>query len=223
MVARMEWHDGDWMSGRAARNGLDAPMSIYELHIGSWRRKNGSLPNYRDLAPELADYIDSLGFTHVELMRDHRASLLRLVGIPDHRLFLPDRALWDAAGFHVPRRSPASAGDRRDTRLGTLALPDRRARIDLFDGTHLYEHADARQGFHPEWHSAIFNYGRNEVRSFLVSSALFWLNALSHRRTARRRRRLHAVSGLRARGTANGFRTASAGARTSRPRSFCAP
>ena len=91
-----------------------------------------------------------------------------------------------------------------------------------FDGTHLYEHADPRQGFHPEWNSSIFNYGRHEVRAFLLSSALFWLDALSHRRPARRRGRLDAVPRLRAQAKASGSPTATAAARTSRRSSSCA-
>jgi 1,4-alpha-glucan branching enzyme len=169
------WQDGKWMESRAERNGLDAPMSIYELHLGSWRRKNGQLPNYREVAPELADYMLRMGFTHVELMpitehpfygswgyqtTGYFAASARY-GTPQDLMYFVDHLHQKGIGVildWVPSHFPTDAHG-----------------LIYFDGTHLYEHADARQGFHPEWNSAIFNYGRNEVRSFLVSSALFWL------------------------------------------------
>jgi 1,4-alpha-glucan branching enzyme len=169
------WQDGKWMESRAGRNGLDAPMSIYELHLGSWRRKNGQLPNYREVAPELADYMLRMGFTHVELMpvtehpfygswgyqtTGYFAASARY-GTPQDLMYFVDHLHQKGIGVildWVPSHFPTDAHG-----------------LIYFDGTHLYEHADARQGFHPEWNSAIFNYGRNEVRSFLVSSALFWL------------------------------------------------
>ena len=162
------------MESRAGRNGLDAPMSIYELHLGSWRRKNGQLPNYREVAPELADYMLRMGFTHVELMpvtehpfygswgyqtTGYFAASARY-GTPQDLMYFVDHLHQKGIGVildWVPSHFPTDAHG-----------------LIYFDGTHLYEHADARQGFHPEWNSAIFNYGRNEVRSFL-SSALFWL------------------------------------------------
>jgi 1,4-alpha-glucan branching enzyme len=170
-----EWQDAKWMASRAARNGLDAPMSIYELHLGSWRRKDGHLPNYRDIAHELADYMLHLGFTHIELMpvTEHPFygswgyqttgyfSPTARYGTPQDLMYFVDHLHQKGIGVildWVPSHFPADAHG-----------------LIYFDGTHLYEHADARQGFHPEWNSAIFNYGRNEVRSFLVSSALFWL------------------------------------------------
>ena len=169
------WQDANWMQSRAARNGLDAPMSIYELHLGSWRRKDGHLPNYRDVAHELAEYMLQLGFTHVELMpvtehpfygswgyqtTGYFASSARY-GTPQDLMYFVDHLHQKGIGVildWVPSHFPTDAHG-----------------LIYFDGTHLYEHADTRQGFHPEWNSAIFNYGRNEVRSFLVSSALFWL------------------------------------------------
>jgi 1,4-alpha-glucan branching enzyme len=169
------WQDASWMETRAARNGLAAPMSIYELHLGSWRRKNGQLPNYREVAHELADYVVNLGFTHVELMpvtehpfygswgyqtTGYFAASARY-GTPQDLMYFVDHLHQKGIGVildWVPSHFPTDAHG-----------------LIYFDGTHLYEHADARQGFHPEWNSAIFNYGRNEVRSFLISSALFWL------------------------------------------------
>ncbi len=170
------WHDADWMQARTARNGLDAPISIYELHLGSWRRAHGQFLSYRELAPALCAYLVDLGFTHVEFMpvtehpfygswgyqtTGYFAPTARY-GTPQDLMFLIDQLHVHGIGVildWVPSHFPADEHG-----------------LVYFDGTHLYEHADPRQGYHPEWNSAIFNYGRNEVRSFLISSALFWLD-----------------------------------------------
>ncbi|HET7825642.1 MAG TPA: 1,4-alpha-glucan branching protein GlgB, partial [Anaeromyxobacter sp.] len=174
-----EWTDAEWMSARRERNGLAAPMSIYEVHLGSWRRvpEEGNRPlTYREAAPLLADYAARMGFTHVELMpimehpfygswgyqsTGYFAPTSRY-GTPQDFMFLVDTLHRRGVGVildWVPSHFPA----------------DEHA-LAYFDGTHLFEHADRRQGHHPEWDSYIFNYGRNEVRSFLLSSALFWLD-----------------------------------------------
>jgi 1,4-alpha-glucan branching enzyme len=172
-----DWKDGAWMKTRAPRNALDAPMSIYELHLGSWRRGDDNrLPRYRDIALELAGYVRDMGFTHVELMpvtehpfygswgyqtTGYFAATSRY-GEPQDLMHLIEVLHQHDIGVildWVPSHFPADAHG-----------------LAMFDGTHLYEHADPRQGFHPEWNSSIFNYGRNEVRSFLLSSALFWLD-----------------------------------------------
>jgi 1,4-alpha-glucan branching enzyme len=171
-----EWQDGDWMRTRGPRNGLDAPMAIYEAHLGSWRRKDGNFLNYRELAHALAEYLNHLEFTHVELMP-----------ITEH----PFYGSWgyQTTGYFAPT---ARYGGPQDLMyfidylhrqgIGVILdwvpshFPNDGHGLAGFDGTHLYEHADPRQGFHPEWNSAIFNYGRNEVRSFLISSALFWFD-----------------------------------------------
>jgi 1,4-alpha-glucan branching enzyme len=168
------WRDGEWMRTRAAKNRLDSPMSIYELHVGSWRRKQGNFLTYRELAHSLADYVNDLGFTHVELMpitehpfygswgyqtTGYFAPTSRY-GSPQDLMYLIDHLHQRGIGVildWVPSHFPADAHG-----------------LSFFDGTHLFEHADPRQGYHPEWNSAIFNFGRNEVRSFLASSALFW-------------------------------------------------
>ena len=170
-----EWQDAEWMSSRAARNALDAPISIYELHLGSWRRKEGNLPNYRQIAHELADYLVELGFTHVELMPITEHPFYGSWGYQTTGYFSPTARYGtpqDLMYFvdHLHRRGIGVILDWVPSHFPTDAHG-----LIYFDGTHLYEHADPRQGFHPEWNSAIFNYGRNEVRSFLVSSALFWL------------------------------------------------
>jgi 1,4-alpha-glucan branching enzyme len=171
------WDDGEWMQRRAAANALDAPMSIYELHLGSWRRKpNGDWLGYREAAHALADYMQGEGFTHVELLP-----------ITEHPFF----GSWgyQTTGYYAPTARYGSPQDcmylidtLHQAGIGVILdwvpshFPNDAHGLHFFDGTFLYEHADMRQGFHPEWNSYIFNYGRNEVRAFLMSSATFWLD-----------------------------------------------
>ena len=169
-----EWQDAGWMSSRGARNGLGSAMSIYELHIGSWRRKEGGYLDYRELAHQLGDYLVELGFTHVELMPITEHPFYGSWGYQTTGYFAP------TARYGTPQDLMYFVDHLHQRGVGVILdwVPshfpnDAHGLID-FDGTHLYEHADPRQGFHPEWNSAIFNYGRNEVRSFLISSALFW-------------------------------------------------
>ncbi|MBK8120939.1 MAG: 1,4-alpha-glucan branching protein GlgB [Sulfuritalea sp.] len=173
------WNDGDWMGRRRAANALGAPMSIYEVHLGSWRRvpeENNRSLSYRELAPQLAEYVRGIGFSHVEFLpvTEHPFygswgyqttgyfSPTSRQGTPQDLMFLIDTLHQAGIGVildWVPSHFPADEHG-----------------LAYFDGTYLYEHADPRQGFHPEWNSSIFNYGRNEVRGFLMSSALFWLD-----------------------------------------------
>ena len=175
-----QWSDNEWMAQRGSRQRLDAPISIYEVHLGSWRRvldEGHRSLNYRELAIELRDHVKRLGFTHVEFLPVMEHPLLRVVGLSGDRLLRALQPLRDAAGLQKSDRLPASGRDRRHPRLGAVALfPSDEHGLARFDGTHLFEHADPRQGHHPDWDSAIFNYGRNEVRSFLMSNALFWLD-----------------------------------------------
>ena len=170
-----QWSDADWMASRGARNGLDAPMAIYELHIGSWRRKDGHFLNYRELAHALADYVRDMGFTHVELMPVTEHPFYGSWGYQTTGYFAP------TARYGTPQDLMYFVDHLHRNGIGVILdwvpshFPTDAHGLIYFDGTHLYEHADLRQGFHPEWNSAIFNYGRNEVRSFLISSALFWL------------------------------------------------
>ena len=170
-----EWNDAPWMASRATRNGLGAPMSIYELHLGSWRRKDGGFLNYRELAHALADYMVELGFTHVELMPITEHPFYGSWGYQTTGYFAP------TARYGTPQDLMYFVDHLHEKGIGVILdwvpshFPTDEHGLVYFDGTHLYEHADPRQGFHPEWNSAIFNFGRNEVRSFLLSSALFWL------------------------------------------------
>lgn len=174
-----EWKDQDWMEKRSQRNRLNSPFSVYELHLGSWQRdmeKPGSYLSYRQIAKRLVKYVREMGFTHVELMpvMEHPYHLSwgyqitgyyaasSRYGRPQDLMFLIDQLHQNDIGVildWVPSHFPGDAHG-----------------LYRFDGTGLYEHEDPRQGFHPDWKSYIFNYGRNEVRSFLISNALFWLD-----------------------------------------------
>jgi 1,4-alpha-glucan branching enzyme len=171
-----EWGDGDWMGSRAARNRLDAPLSIYEVHSGSWRRKpDGSFLSYREFAHALADYVLQTGFTHVELLPITEHPFYGSWGYQTTAYFAPSARYGTPQDFmylvdHLHRKGIGVILDWVPSHFPADAHA-----LAQFDGTHLYEHADPRQGFHPEWGSAIFNYGRDEVRAFLLSSAMFWL------------------------------------------------
>ncbi|HEY8553600.1 MAG TPA: 1,4-alpha-glucan branching protein GlgB [Burkholderiales bacterium] len=174
-----EWADGEWMATRGARNALDAPMAIYEVHLGSWRRvpEEGDRPlTYRELAEWLPEYAAEMGYTHVELLPVTEHPFYGSWGYQTTGYFAPTSRYGTPQDFMylVDRLHQRGIGVILD--WVPSHFPSDGHGLAYFDGTHLYEHADPRQGFHPEWHSYIFNYGRVEVRSFLLSSALFWLN-----------------------------------------------
>jgi 1,4-alpha-glucan branching enzyme len=174
-----EWGDARWMAERARRNSLQAPISIYEVHLGSWARvpeEGDRMLGYREIAPRLADYVLEHGYTHVEMMpvMEHpfRGSWgYQVTGYfaPTHRQGKPEDFMWLVD--HLHQRGIGVILD-----WVPAHFPNDEHGLGLFDGTHLYEHADPRKGFHPDWRSFIFNYGRHEVRSFLLSSAMFWLD-----------------------------------------------
>jgi 1,4-alpha-glucan branching enzyme len=171
-----EWGDGEWMGGRAAKNALEAPFAVYEVHLGSWRRASGDrLPTYRDIAQPLAEYVRWLGFTHVELMPITEHPFYGSWGYQTTGYFAP------TSRYGTPQDFMYLVDVLHRHGIGVILdwvpshFPDDPHGLARFDGTHLYEHADPRLGFHPEWKSAIFNYGRHEVRAFLDSSAHFWL------------------------------------------------
>ncbi|MGB6604864.1 MAG: 1,4-alpha-glucan branching protein GlgB [Steroidobacteraceae bacterium] len=173
-----QWNDAAWMGRRAQANALAAPWSIYEVHPGSWRRvpeEHGHWLGYRELAHALADYVTELGFTHVELMPVMEHPFYGSWGYQVTGFFAPSARYGTPQDFmylvdHLHQRGIGVILDWVPSHFPTDAHG-----LARFDGTHLYEHADPRQGFHPEWNSSIFNYGRPEVRNFLASSALFWL------------------------------------------------
>ncbi|MEM9487822.1 MAG: alpha-amylase family glycosyl hydrolase, partial [Myxococcota bacterium] len=188
-----QWNDSAWMDERAKHSGHRAPMSIYEVHLGSWRRshgRHGEFLGYRELADKLAAYVADLGFTHVELMP-----------VMEH----PFYGSWgyQVAGYFAPTSRYGEPHDfmymvdvLHQHGIGVILdwvpahFPSDEYALGKFDGTHLYEHADPRKGFHPDWKSLIFNYGRHEVRSFLISSARLWLD-------------LYHIDGLRVDGVAS--------------------
>jgi 1,4-alpha-glucan branching enzyme len=174
-----EWGDDDWMAERGARNALDAPMSVYEMHIGSWGRtlvEGRRFPTYRELAEPLAAHCRAHGFTHVEFLPIMEHPFYGSWGYQTTGYFAP------TARYGTPQDLMAMVDHLHQEGIGVIVdwvpshFPTDEHGLARFDGTHLYEHADPRQGYHPDWNSAIFNYGRNEVRSFLLSSAICWLD-----------------------------------------------
>jgi 1,4-alpha-glucan branching enzyme len=172
-----DWQDADWMKRRVQSNTLGAPWSIYEMHLGSWRRTpDNRFLGYRELAHAVADYALQLGFTHVELMPVMEHPFYGSWGYQVTGYFAP------TARYGTPQDFMYFVDHLHQRGLGVILdwvpshFPTDEHGLARFDGTHLYEHADPRQGFHPEWNSSIFNYGRAEVRNFLASSALFWLD-----------------------------------------------
>ena len=173
------WNDKTWMEARANRNWLHSPLSIYEVHLGSWQRdEHGQFLNYRQLAEWLVNYVKETGFTHIELLP-----------ITEH----PLDASWgyQTTGYFAPTSRFGSADDFRyfvdhchQNNIGVILdwvpghFPKDDWALARFDGTPLYEHEDPRRGEHREWGTLIFNYGRNEVRNFLLSSAIFWLEEM---------------------------------------------
>ena len=172
------WHDDDWMNARAAANARNAPISIYECHLGSWRRvpEDGNrYLNYRELADRLVPYVKNMGFTHLELLPVTEYPFDGSWGYQPIGLFAPTSRYGgpeDFAAF-VDACHRAGIGVLLDWVPGHF--PTDPHGLGHFDGTHLYEHADPRQGFHLDWNTLIYNYGRKEVANFLLANALFWL------------------------------------------------
>jgi 1,4-alpha-glucan branching enzyme len=170
-----DWQDGDWMRERSRANAMDAPSAVYEVHLGSWARDGGRILSYREIAPRLAEHVKALHFTHVELLPIMEHPFYGSWGYqttgyfaPTSRYGTPQDLMWMIDLLHRE-----GIGVILDWVPSHFASDEHG--LAFFDGTHLFEHADPRQGFHPDWGSYIFNYGRNEVRSFLRSSAMHWL------------------------------------------------
>ena len=174
-----QWQDQIWMEERKGKNQLDQPFSVYEVHIGSWRRKlkpENDFLNYRELAIELAYYCKENGFTHVELLPVMEHPFYGSWGYQKIGYFSP------TSRYGTPQDFMYFVDYMHQQGIGVILdwvpshFPGDEHGLVYFDGTHLYEHADPKQGFHPDWNSYIFNYDRKEVQSFLISSALFWLD-----------------------------------------------
>jgi 1,4-alpha-glucan branching enzyme len=174
---RYEWGDGEWMASREQKDPIAGPMSIYEVHLGSWRSgEHGGLPNYRDIAHQLADYALDLGYTHVELLPVMEHPYDPSWGYQVTGYFAPTSRFGTPDDFryfvdHMHRRGIGVILDWVPAHFPRDAHGLRR-----FDGSALYEHEDPRQGEQPDWGTMVFNFGRNEVRNFLISNALYWLD-----------------------------------------------
>ena len=174
-----QWQDAQWMKDRHQHNSLNAPFSIYEMHIGSWKRvpeeKNRPL-TYRELAAQLPEYLQEMGYTHVELLPVMEYPFYGSWGYQSLGYFSP------TSRFGTPQDFMYLVDCLHQHGIGVILdwvpthFPTDEHGLVYFDGTHLYEHADPRKGYHPDWKSAIFNYGRNEVKEFLISSAMFWMD-----------------------------------------------
>ena len=173
-----EWGDKDWMEDRGGKNALDKPFSIYEVHLGSWRRvpEEGNRPlNYREMAHYLADYVKEMGFTHVEFLPVMEHPFYGSWGYQVLGYFAP------TSRYGTPQDFMYLVDHLHQNGIGVILdwvpshFPNDAHGLVYFDGTHLYEHRDPKKGFHPEWKSYIFNHGRNEVKAFLISSAIYWL------------------------------------------------
>ncbi len=171
-----QWQDSAWMAERLEVRAEKCPVSIYELHVGSWRKhENMTSLSYRELADELVSYVSEMGFTHVEFMPVMEHPYFGSWGYQTTSYFAPSSRFGTAQDlmYLIDRLHQAKIGVLLDWVPSHFATDG--FGIGQFDGSHLYEHSDPRQGIHPQWQSYLFNYGRNEVRSFLISSALFWL------------------------------------------------
>nr|WP_298793608.1 1,4-alpha-glucan branching protein GlgB [uncultured Allomuricauda sp.] len=175
--APYQWKDKNWVDTREKKNGLDKPYSVYEVHLGSWRRKNGNeFLSYLDLADELVNYVADMGFTHVEFMPVMEYPYDPSWGYQLTGYFAP------TSRFGKPEDFKLLVDKFHEKGIGVILdwvpshFPEDAHGLGFFDGSHLYEHPDRRRGYHPDWKSLIFNYGRNEVRAFLISNAVFWLD-----------------------------------------------
>ena len=173
-----KWSDKKWMESRARNNALDAPYSVYEVHLSSWKKKveeNRSL-SYHELALDLVAYAKEMQFTHIEFMPIMEYPYDPSWGYQITGYFAP------TARFGYPEEFQELVNACHNAGIGVILdwvpshFPEDAHGLGNFDGTHLYEHPDRRRGYHPDWKSLIFNYGRNEVKSFLISNALFWLD-----------------------------------------------
>ncbi len=174
-----EWHDQEWMAGRGGKQGLKDPISIYEVHLGSWKRvsEDGHRSlSYREMAGQLVDYVTRMKFTHVEFLPVTEHPFFGSWGYQVTGYFAPSSRFGSVHDFMYLVESLHQAGIGVILDWVPAHFPKDEHGLGYFDGTHLFEHADPRQGIHPDWDSLIFNYDRNEVRSFLLSSAMFWLD-----------------------------------------------
>ncbi len=173
-----KWKDSKWMKSRKKNNAINAPFSVYEVHLGSWKKhvEENRFLSYHELADELVTYVKEVGFTHVELMPVMEYPFDPSWGYQLTGYFAP------TSRFGYPEEFKYLIDQLHQNDIGIILdwvpshFPEDAHGLGFFDGSHLYEHPDRRKGYHPDWKSLIFNYGRNEVKSFLISNALFWLD-----------------------------------------------
>lgn len=175
--AKYDWKDKDWMKTREGHNNLDKPYSVYEVHLGSWKRKHDNeFMSYTELADDLVGYVKEMGFTHVEFMPIMEYPYDPSWGYQLTGYFAP------TSRFGTPEEFKLLVDKMHQAGIGVILdwvpshFPEDAHGLGFFDGSNLYEHPDRRRGYHPDWKSLIFNYGRNEVRAFLISNAIFWLD-----------------------------------------------
>ncbi|HEU5368302.1 MAG TPA: 1,4-alpha-glucan branching enzyme, partial [Ktedonobacterales bacterium] len=177
-LEQYQWQDADWMNTRAKRQAFDAPLAIYEVHLGSWRRvpdEGGRFLTYGELAEQLPTYLKEMGYTHVEFLPASEHLFDVSWGYQPAGMYAPTSRFGSPDDFRLLVDACHQAG------IGVILdwVPAHFAKeghgLNYFDGSHLYAHADPRQGEHPDWGTMIYNYGRNEVRNYLLANALFWL------------------------------------------------
>ena len=175
-IAPRDWQDGDWMAGRQARQTIEAPISVYEVHLGSWRRAPGNrMLSYLEMAEQLVDYAADMGFTHIEMLPVSEYPFDGSWGYQPVGMFAPTVRHGTPQEFRVLIEAAHKKG------IGVLLdwvpghFPTDAHGLGRFDGTALYEHQDPREGFHQDWNTLIYNYGRIEVSNYLISNALYWL------------------------------------------------
>jgi 1,4-alpha-glucan branching enzyme len=173
------WNDGEWMAKRGDRSGAESPMAIYEVHLGSWMRvpeEENRYLTYRELAPKLAEYVNRMNFTHVELLPVMEHPFYGSWGYESLGFFAP------TSRFGTPQDFMHLVDCLHQHGIGVILdwvpshFPSDEHGLGYFDGTYLFEHAEPKQRIHPDWDSLVFNYGRTELQSFLISSAFFWLD-----------------------------------------------
>lgn len=176
-IDKYDWQDGEWMANRTSHNAFDKPVSVYEVHLGSWRRKNGwEWLTYRELARDLIPYVKEMGFTHIELLPVAEHPFDGSWGYQITGYFAP------TSRYGTPDDFMAFVDACHQAGIGVILdwvpahFPKDQQGLSFFDGTYLYEHSDPLQREHPDWGTLIFNYGRYEVRQFLISNAIFWLD-----------------------------------------------
>ena len=176
-TADHKWKDKDWMGYRKDKNGLDRPYSVYEVHLGSWKKNAGNgFMTYTELAKDLVSYVKEMGYTHVEFMPIMEYPYDPSWGYQLTGYFAP------TSRFGAPEEFKMLVDTFHQNDIGVILdwvpshFPEDAHGLGFFDGSHLYEHPDRKKGYHTDWKSLIFNYGRNEVRAFLISNALYWLD-----------------------------------------------